>query len=169
MLQGFLRLLFWQFLPPKTFSGLINVRGKCPEQCIYDQSKMIFIYLYGFLFWCISGLKGKNYQYFGSSFNVVKTTNPWLLIKNPFTPHRESLGPSFKSHEGKSWCLFVDAEPLSSEIKSVSEWTQVKRPTNNAVIRRRELGLKSHLKQTEMRRLILRSSTLPPLLGNQMG
>ena len=56
-----------------------------------------YLFIYGFVFWCISGLKGKNYQYFGSSFNLFKTTNPWIIIKDPFTPHRESLGPSFKS------------------------------------------------------------------------
>ena len=63
----------------------------------------LYLFIYGFVFWCIAGLKGKNYQYFGSSFNLFQTTNPWILIKDPFTPHRKSLGPLFKSPEGKPW------------------------------------------------------------------
>ena len=43
---------------------------------LYDQSKIIFIYYNGFVFRCISGSKGKNYQYSGSSFNLLKPTNP---------------------------------------------------------------------------------------------
>ena len=48
----------------------------------------------------------KNYQYFGSSFNLFKTTNLWIIIKDPlrpFTPHLESLVPLFKSPRWKPW------------------------------------------------------------------
>ena len=44
--QGFPGLPFWQFLPPKPCSGPSKARGKGPEQCIYDQSKIVFIYLW---------------------------------------------------------------------------------------------------------------------------
>ena len=36
----------WLFLPTKPCSGLVKVRGKGPEWCIYNQSKMNFIYLW---------------------------------------------------------------------------------------------------------------------------
>ena len=72
--QGFPWLAFCQFLSPKPCSRPSEVRGKGPEWCIYDLSKIIFIY--EFILWCISGLKGKSYQYFGGSFNFFKTTNP---------------------------------------------------------------------------------------------
>ena len=29
----------------------------------------LYLFIYGFVFGCISGLKGKDYQYFGSRFN----------------------------------------------------------------------------------------------------
>ena len=44
--QGFPQLAVWQFLPPKHCSGPSNIRGKSAERCIYDQSKIIFFYLW---------------------------------------------------------------------------------------------------------------------------
>ena len=68
-LLRFPRLPFWQFLPPKLVRDPQMLWGKGPELCLNDQSRIIFIYLWSLIlmyFW----LKGKNYQYFGSSFNL---------------------------------------------------------------------------------------------------
>ena len=45
-LQGFFRLTFWQFLPPKPCYRPSKIIGKGPERCIDDLSKITFIYLH---------------------------------------------------------------------------------------------------------------------------
>ena len=42
-----------------------------------------YLFIYGFIFWCISGLNGKNYQYFGSSFNFFKQQAPESQARTP--------------------------------------------------------------------------------------
>ena len=42
--QGFPDSPFWQFLLSKPCSRPSKFRSKGPEQCVYDQSKVIFIY-----------------------------------------------------------------------------------------------------------------------------
>ena len=98
--QGFPRLPFWQFLPQNLVSDPKKLRARVLSD-EYMISSNLYSFIYGFVVWCISDLISKNYQCFGSCFNLFKTTNPWIIIKDPFTPYRESLGPLFKSPEGK--------------------------------------------------------------------
>ena len=42
----------------------------------YMINPKLSLFICGFIVCSISGLKGKNHQYFGSGFNLFKTTNP---------------------------------------------------------------------------------------------
>ena len=61
----------------------------------------LFLFMYGLVFWCISGLKGKKYQYFAVVLTSLKQQTSELQSRAPFTPHWESLGRSFESLKGK--------------------------------------------------------------------
>ena len=76
---------------PKTVIQTLKNYGQ-GSWVMHIWSIQTYIYLSMDSYFDVKGLKGKNYQYFGSSFNLFKTIKPWNIIKNHFTPHRGSLG-----------------------------------------------------------------------------
>ena len=58
---------FVSFYPQNLITDPQKVRARDLSN-EYMINPKLYLFIYGFIFGCISGLKGKNYQYFGSSF-----------------------------------------------------------------------------------------------------
>ena len=68
----------------------------------------LHLVIYRFIFGCISGLKGKNYQYFGSSLTSLKQQTPESYSRTPLFHIVSPWDPHFKAlRENPDQCVII--------------------------------------------------------------
>ena len=92
----FLRPPFYSFYPKNLVLDPQKLKVRVLSDA-YMINPKLYLFIYGLVFCFISGLKGKNYQYFGSSLNLFKTTpesqsrTPLLHKGSPWVPRLKAL------------------------------------------------------------------------------